>query len=204
MVGAAALLIAGGLFFAIAEDVATGAPLVLHDVRVASWLHAHATPALTKFFLDVSLVHDVASISIYTLVVAGILASQGDWYWARRVVVVVTTGMLFNSVLKLAYLRTRPTFEHPIVTLTSYSFPSGHTAGTTLFYGIFAVVLISRLESLAARACCVAAFLLMVALVAISRMYLGAHYMSDVAAAACAAVAWTAFVLMALPKFEKR
>jgi membrane-associated phospholipid phosphatase len=202
--GAAVLLVAGGVFLAIASQVVPGAPLAMLAVRVANWLHAQGTPALTRFFLDVSLVHDVAAVAVYTFALAGILAMQRDWYWARRVVIVVVSGFLFNFALKLAYERTRPVFEQPIVSLTSYSFPSGHTALTTLFYGIFALVLISRLEHWAARLCCLAAFVGMVVLVGFSRIYLGAHYLSDVAAAACAAVAWTAFVLLALPKFGPR
>ena len=202
-IGAAVLLVASGAFLGIASQVVPGAPLVFLDVRLANWLHAHGTPALTRFFLGVSLVHDVAAVAVYTFVLAGILAMQRDWYWARRVVVVVVTGFLFNTALKLAYVRTRPVFEQPIVSLTSYSFPSGHTALTTLFYGIFAIVLISRLQNFAARLCCLAGFAAMVGLVAFSRIYLGAHYLSDVAAAACAAVAWIAFVLMALRKFGK-
>lgn len=202
-VGAAAMLVAGGAFLAIASQVVPGTPLVLLDVRVANWLHAHRTPELTRLLLDVSLVHDVAAVAVYTFVLAAILAIQRDWYWARRVVVVVVSGFLFNTALKLAYVRTRPVFEQPIVSLTTYSFPSGHTALTTLFYGVFACVLISRLENLAARLCCLAAFAFMVGLVAFSRIYLGAHYLSDVAAAACAAVAWIAFVLTVLPKFER-
>jgi undecaprenyl-diphosphatase len=200
-VGIAALLVPGGLFLAIAEDVATADPLVVVDARVANWLHAHATAGLTQFFLQVSLLHGVAAICVYTAALAAFLAMQRDWYWVPRVALIVPTGMLFNVVLKEAYQRIRPSFDHPLIVLTTYSFPSGHTAGATLFYGIFAVVLFSRLRSPVVRAAFFAIAALLVTLVAFSRMYLGAHYLSDVVAAACASVAWTAFGLIALPRF---
>lgn len=203
-VGMAALLVPGGLFLAIAEDVVSGDPLVLLDARVANWLHAHASPALTQFFLQVSLMHGVAAICVYTAALAAFLALRNDWYWVRRVAIIVPAGMLLNTVLKHAYQRVRPTFDHPLVVLTTYSFPSGHTAGATLFYGIFAVILFSRLQSFAARTAFLAGAALLVTLVAFSRMYLGAHYLSDVLAAACASVAWIAFGLIALGRFGRR
>lgn len=202
-VGIAALLVPGGLFLAIAEDVVTADPLVLLDARLATWLHAHASPELTQFFLQVSLIHGVAAICVYTAALVAFLALQHDWYWVRRVALIVPAGMLLNTVLKYAYQRVRPSFDHPLVVLTTYSFPSGHTAGATLFYGIFAVVLFSRLRSHAVRTAFLAGAALLVTLVAFSRMYLGAHYLSDVAAAACASVAWIAFGLIALAQFRR-
>ena len=199
----AALLVAGGMFLAIAEDVVTGDPLVLLDARLANWLHAHASAKLTQFFLQVSLIHGVAAICAYTAALAALLALQRDWYWVQRVALIVPTGMLFNTVLKYSYQRMRPSFDDPLVTLSTYSFPSGHTAGATLFYGIFAVVLFSRLRSYAVRTAFLAGAALVVTLVAFSRMYLGAHYLSDVLAAACASVAWIAFGLIALPRFRR-
>ena len=201
-VGAVSMLVAGGLFFAIAEDIATGDPLVLLDARVANWLHAHAPPGLTRFFLQVSLLNGVAAISTYTAVVAGLLAWERDWYWARRIAVIVPSGMLFNTVLKHAYQRIRPAFDHAPVTLTTYSFPSGHTAGAMLFYGMLAVILISRLASFSARVACAVTAVLMVTMVAFSRIYLGVHFLSDVVAAASASVAWIAFGLIAVNQFE--
>jgi undecaprenyl-diphosphatase len=51
---------------------------------------------------------------------------------------------------------------------------------------------------------CVAGAVLMVALVGISRMYLGVHYLSDVLAAACASAAWLAACLLLVHHFNRR
>ena len=59
-------------------------------------------------------------------------------------------------LLKTAYERLRPTFDQPLLALDSYSFPSGHTAGATLFYGVLAAFLVARFFDWRARAACVA------------------------------------------------
>ena len=60
------------------------------------------------------------------------------------VALAMTGGMLLNVLLKHAYERARPSFDDPILTLETYSFPSGHTAGATVFYGVLAAFLVSR------------------------------------------------------------
>ena len=203
IVGAITFLAAGGLFLAIAEDVASGDPIVRLDQAAANWLHAHARPGLTRFLEQVSLLHGVAAITAYTAALSAFLALERDWYWVRRVLVVVGGGMPLNWALKLAYQRLRPAFTDAVSSLTTFSFPSGHTAGAMLFYGILALVLASRLSRASRRALCFVPLIVLVPLVAFSRMYLGVHFMSDVIAAACASVAWIAFVLMVVPKFER-
>ena len=100
--------------------------------------------------------------------------------------------------------RARPHFDDPIVTLATYSFPSGHVAGSTLFYGILAAFLIANARSGARRATIAILALLLVALVAASRMYLGAHYFSDVVAAFVESVAWLALCVTGVNVFSKR
>jgi membrane-associated phospholipid phosphatase len=99
-------------------------------------------------------------------------------------------------LMKFAFHRARPTFDHPLLVLTSYSFPSGHVAGATLFYGFLAALLASRCAQWRHRLLLVLAASLLIALVALSRMYLGAHYLSDVLAAFAEGAAWLTWCLM--------
>ncbi len=87
-----------------------------------------------------------------------------------------------NTILKLLLHRTRP---HGLIIRTlglrSYSFPSGHAFGTVIFYGLFAYLDIKYLAHPwnTLIAICLA---LTVFLIGVSRVYLGAHYPSDVVA----------------------
>jgi undecaprenyl-diphosphatase len=91
-----------------------------------------------------------------------------------------------------------------LLTLSTYSFPSGHTAAATVFYGLLACYLLRRVQAWPARAAIAAACCLMVALVALSRMYLGVHYLSDVLAASAEGAAWLATCITAVSTLQRR
>jgi undecaprenyl-diphosphatase len=202
--GIGAFLLLGALFIAIAEDVATGDPIVRMDQSIAAWLHGHGGRTLTRFMLGVTHLHSMAGVWAMSLVFAAYLAWKRAWYWLLTLVLTLGGGMLLNTLYKHAFERARPSWDNPLLTLTSYSFPSGHTAGATLFYGLLAAYLVTRSRDPLARTLYVAGAVLMVALVGFSRMYLGVHYLTDVLAAACASGAWLALCLLGVRHFNRR
>jgi undecaprenyl-diphosphatase len=200
--GAFALLAA--LFIAIAEDVVTGDPIVRMDQAIAEWLHGHGNPMLTRLMLGVTHLHSMAGIWTMSLLFGAYLAWKRAWSWVLTLAITLGGGMLLNTAYKYAFERARPTWDNPLLTLTSYSFPSGHTAGATLFYGVLAAYLMTRSRNPRARTLYAAGAVLLVALVGFSRMYLGVHYLTDVLAAACASGAWLALCLLGVYYFNQR
>jgi undecaprenyl-diphosphatase len=140
----------------------------------------------------VSDLHSQLALCIYAALFAIWLARGGERRWAWTVALVVPTGLAINVLLKNAFHRARPHFDDARASLESYSFPSGHTAGATLLYGVIAAYLMSRTQSRPRRIAIAAAAFALVALVGFSRMYLGLHYLSDVVAAMLWAVVWVA------------
>ena len=202
--GIAALLGASILFGMLAEDVFTGDPIVMLDRRVAVWLHVHSLPAVTTIMLAVTRMHSASGVTVLTIAFAGWLAWKRHCDWLLALLLVVPGGMAVNVLMKYAFHRARPSFVDPLLTLPSYSFPSGHTAGATLFYGVLAAFAMTHVATWRSRAWCAAAALAMVALVGFSRMYLGAHYLSDVVGAALEASAWLALCLTVVNTRNRR
>lgn len=196
--GALILIGSAWLFGGIAEDVVTGDPLTIVDAHIAAWFHAHAVPALTLPMLLVTNLHGTLGISILSLAMALVLVWQRAWDWLLALVLVMPAGMLLNVLTKHAFGRARPNFAEPMLTLTTYSFPSGHVAAATLLYGLVAAIIISRIDSWRWRVLVALLAFLCVALVALSRVYLGAHYLSDVLAALAESTAWLALCLTAV------
>jgi undecaprenyl-diphosphatase len=192
------------LFGGIAEDVVTGDTITLLDVELARWLHRHASSSLTTFMLFITNWHGMVGASVMALLLAAYFDWRREPYWVLTAFAVVPGGMLLNVLLKYAFQRARPSFEDPLLTLTTYSFPSGHTANATLLYGLLACWLVLRHRGVALRAVIIGAACVMVALVGASRMYLGVHYLSDVLAAVAEGCAWLAICITALSTLRRR
>lgn len=203
-IGLALILSAALVFGEIAEDVVEGDKITLIDVQLAHWFREHASSGFTGFMLFVTHWNGILGSSIMGALLALWFWRRKAHYWLTVVLVAVPGGMLLNVALKHIFRRARPSLEDPLLTLSTYSFPSGHTAAATVFYGLLACYLLRRVQSWPVRAAVVAACAAMVMLVALSRMYLGVHYLSDVLAASAEGAAWLAVCITAVSTLQRR
>ena len=192
-VGLAVVLIAGWGFAEIAEGVVDHEAITRIDESVALWFHHQATPGLTVAARVPSFVGSVAFVTVASVVVA--LGMAWKRWWNRSLVFALTMagGSVLNLLLKHFFHRQRPILENPLVTLMSYGFPSGHTMGATIFYGILRCFALQLVKRTGYRTLIVIAASVVVALVGTSRLYLGAHYFSDVIGAIAVGAAWLGF-----------
>lgn len=159
------------------------------DQQVTLWLAARRQPALTQAMLLVSTVHETGFLLGATALLAGWFGWRHHPRWVPMLLV-VPTGMLLNVLLKDGFQRARPVLELPLVHYATYSFPSGHATGSTVFYGALCAVVFTRTRSHGKRTAAVAGAMAMVLLVCFSRVYLGAHYLTDVSAGVSVGLAW--------------
>ena len=170
--------------------VAAGETIVHVDGRLAAALHAQATPAATTGFEVVTLLGSTAVLFAVTAVAAGYLARLGRRRDASFLILVFAGAEALTWSLKAIFERPRPTFDDPIATASSFSFPSGHALVSLAVYGVLAYVLLESLRSRRTRAACLAAAAVVVTAIGFSRLYLGVHYLSDVLAGYAVALAW--------------
>ena len=197
-IGALLLVGATWLFGAIAEGVVTGEPLTLVDARFSTWLHEHRQQKLIVIMLVITHLHATVGVGLLTIAFALYLFGRSERNWLITLFLTVFGGMLLNVVLKNVFQRARPHFDDPILTLSSYGFPSGHTMAATCLYGVVAAFAIWRIRSRPRSVLVVALAAFMVLLVGFSRIYLGAHYLSDVLGAMMEGLAWLALCLTAV------
>lgn len=203
-IGLFAMLISVSIFGMLASDVTSGAPITELDMRLAVWFNRHADAAwIPVVMLITHLNHPVGILTMAALFV-WYLRRRGAHYWNAAVWLAVPGGMLVNVLLKYTFQRARPHFEQPLVELATYSFPSGHTSGATVFYGILAAYCVMQVASAGRRLLILLAAAVMTALVAYSRVYLGAHYLSDVLAGVAVGCAWLAISITGISTLRRR
>jgi undecaprenyl-diphosphatase len=202
--GLALLVAAGYTFHELAEAVMGQEAITVLDVQAAHWFNANAAEPMTSFMLGVSHLHSVAGMAALAGALAFYFWRIQARYWLLALVCSVPGGMVLNVTLKYIFQRARPAFEDPLVTLATYSFPSGHTTAATCFYGLLASYLVIARPGWNVRLGTVAGCVTMVLLVALSRVYLGAHYVSDVLAAMAESVAWLAVCITAISTLRRR
>lgn len=198
--GSASIIAAASWFGPTIRTLLQSSAVLDADRFVAAWLHAAASASLTEFMVWVSWTHGTVGIVLLTAVAAG-----AAWRYSNRLplpvlMAAVPGGLLLNVAVKHAVQRPRPEWGYAPQALETYSFPSGHTAGATLFYGIVVVWLWPRVRGGGARIALLIAATLMVLLVAASRIVLGVHFMTDCIAAVIEAGAWLTICLFRAPR----
>lgn len=118
--------------------------------------------------------------------------------------VLLATGVggafLINLILKASFQRDRPMLWERIVTENSYSFPSGHA----MVSGALGLCLIFILWRTRWRWYGLIAGVTYILIIGFSRLYLGVHYPTDVAAGWFVSSIWVFLVILVLDKFSSK
>ena len=173
-------------------------PLTIADVQLSTWIHDRGSPFLTRAMLIATYLGATMTVTCISIVFGLYLLWLRRLCWLAALVLSVPGGALLNRLLKFAFQRPRPHFDDPILRLTSYSFPSGHTMIATVLYGVLAAYLVSHAESTGKRLLVILSAIILIALVGFSRIYLGAHYLTDVLGALAEGLAWLSLCLTAV------
>ena len=120
---------------------------------------------------------------------AVVLALRRQWRLAVFLLVTGAGALILDPVLKSLVGRLRPVVAHPIAHGIGNSFPSGHALGSIVCYGAVLLVFLPAARG-RWRTVFITAIVALVALIGISRILLGVHYVSDVIGAWAVGIAW--------------
>jgi undecaprenyl-diphosphatase len=130
------------------------------------------------------------------LVLLGVLAWQRRWGAVVTLALVAGGAQLLNDVLKELFHRTRPEPLHGFIPAQQFSFPSGHAMVSMAFYLYIAYLAWRLVHGWWWRGLLVVGLILLVVLIGLARVYLQAHYLSDVLAGYLAGFLWTDAVIL--------
>jgi membrane-associated phospholipid phosphatase len=152
------------------------------DTAVSDFMIKHRNRALYNFTYYVTLFGDWPEHIALGLVLAWVARRRGNQKWKRiflSMVIALAIAGVSGHVIKIGVSRARPSVKSEQVEPWSrfsshyHAFPSGHVAASTAFFGVL------TLASWRIGLAC----LPIVILIAFSRLYLEAHYLSDVVCA---------------------
>ncbi len=187
----------GALAFAdLAEDMREPGEQVF-DWRVLHALHPYADPARPLgppwagiVAADITSLGSTALLVLFALIAVGLLLMLQKRLSALLLVVGLAGGLALSEGLKAVFERERPPLVYQSVHTLNASFPSGHALLSAVFYLSLGVMLTRAFPKRRLKAYVLGVAILLTLLVGCSRIYLGAHWASDVFAGWSVGAAW--------------
>jgi undecaprenyl-diphosphatase len=195
--GITIILLGAGVFTVLARALLMGPELGRADQVFADALRTHVPPLALPVFALLTHFADTAVLTGLGIGVAVALLTWGRPELAVGWVAAVGGNSLLNHSLKQVFARTRPLDTDGLTLAPGFSFPSGHSSGAVVAYGMLAYL---ALRLLPAR-WHLPALLMAVGIafsVCVSRLFLRVHFASDVLAGWMSGTVWLALCIMVL------
>ena len=163
------------------------------------WLHEAAA--------DLTSLGGISVLTLFALAAVGFLLISRKWLSAALLVVGLAGGVMLSEGLKVLFERARPPAQYQLVETLNASFPSGHALLSTVFYLTLGVMLTNAFPQRRLKAYALGVAVVIAVVIGLTRVYLGAHWASDVLGGWCVGVAWAMILWLiahALQRFQRR
>ncbi len=193
-----------GIFGGITEDIVEGSPLTRFDLAVATRLHESVGSGVLALLRTIS-AFGSRPIMTLLLLIGGVLFAA-----ARRPLHLIAWcaafvgGSLLDAALRFVVHRSALPFADVVVAEWGTGLASAHVLGAVVGLGMLAHFLFAQSSGAATRAAIVTATVAIVVGIAVSRLYLGIHYVSDEMAGLAAGVLWLTTCISGLEIAEQR
>jgi len=164
-------------FLGVLEDLLTGDPLVRADIAINELAQSLRTPFGDAVMVIITSLGDIVVIGGLTAIVVAWLLLRRAFATAGAVALAMGVSTAFVFVMKAVLHKPRPT--DIFVGADAFSFPSGHATLATVLYGVIAV-LVSKSLPRTAQIAVFSAAAIGAGAIGLSRIYLAAHWPSDV------------------------
>ncbi|MDD5029800.1 MAG: phosphatase PAP2 family protein [Rhodoferax sp.] len=193
-IGGAVILASGIVFALLASALTAGSPLIRFDQAISDMLRASLSPLTQQVFAALTHLAGTATLTVLCLIGTLALLARHEPGLALAWVLAIAGNGWLNQGLKQMVGRVRPLDPEGSVLAQGLSFPSGHSSGAVVAYGMLAYLALRLLP----KAWHLPTLFMALALaftVGISRVVLRVHFASDVAAGFASGAAWLALCI---------
>lgn len=156
------------------------------DMSVYKFITFYKTDTITSIFKFITFFGSTFFI-VFLCILFLIIFWKNKKGYLISICLIVSTFL--NNVIKVMVRRDRP-FELMLVKENTFSFPSGHTMASLSMYGLLIYFIYNSNLSKNAKVILISFLALLTLSIAISRIYLGAHYATDVIAGILLSLVW--------------
>lgn len=203
LAGLAVVLLLLGAFLMLTREVFAAPGLQALDEAVTAWMIAHRTPALDRVAVAVTALGSQTLVTILTLGAMAALLVGRDRQGAFHLLIAMVGVVLLIKGLKSLLGRPRPV-GHRLVEAFGFSYPSGHALAAVVLYVTLAIVGARHFRDTVSRRTAMALALSATVMIALSRVYLGVHYATDVASGIALGAGWAVLLASAFAYGEER
>ena len=197
-VTAVIVVLTAALFVAVAEPGVLAHIQHIDDAWLRLMRSSRSGP-VTAFAMVLNVLGLVSVTLPVRIVIAGFLALRRRWWHLAAFALAIAVSEVLIGILKGIYDRARP--PGSLVATSGTSFPSGHSiaASVTVVAAVIALVPPGR-----RRAAWGAAAVVFSILMALSRAYLGAHWLSDAVAGVLLGTSCALLAALAVGMLQRR
>jgi membrane-associated phospholipid phosphatase len=208
LLGTTVALLAFTFFLLIAAGALRSGPLDALDKDIAQdMIHVSERQPMVRAFM-IALTHSggVEAMTVLAVLGVGWHGGRGQWRVAVGWALIVSCGAFLNQEMKTALNRERPPVEwrDAVVSETNESFPSGHAMGGAIGIGLLGYALVLRNPHRRSKTLTFLGLGVWVLLIGLSRVYLRAHWFSDVLGGFALGLAWLSLGLGVLESWRRR
>lgn len=189
-----ALILATLIIFFKLDNYANTPFIVYIDKVIPEFAYSQRNPIITEIMKTITFFGNELLVTTAFIFVF-LLAARNKVKDAVIFMIILFSGFYFNLVLKEIYMRPRPEIT-PLVNELTYSFPSGHSMNSFIFYSMLSYYVIRHTRNRKVETITAAISLLLILAVGYSRIYLGVHYPSDVLAGFLAGLFYFSVVVL--------
>lgn len=197
VVGAGMLMATAAVFAEMMEAFDAEEEIGLFDSKLTETLSRELSVTTLRIFGTLTHLGDPITLTLLVVGVAIALLVRRQTVLAFGWTLACAGGAVLNRVLKQIFERVRPVHDHGFAVADGFSFPSGHTSGALVVYGMLAYLCIRQLPSRWHAP----AVLLAIAIAfstGWSRVFLQVHWASDVVAGFATGLAWLTVCVVAM------
>jgi len=148
------------------------------------------TPWLTATAIDVTALGSITLVVLFSAFTLVLLLVLHDRLGALQLLAASVGAGILTLVTKDIIERTRPTEAQQLISVSGFSYPSGHSVSTSALYLTIAIIAGRYADRAGARAAVVLVAAVVILAVGASRVYLGVHYATDVVSGISLGAAW--------------